>query len=250
MFSTFFYNPIYNLIVFLLNYIGDTGVVIIIGTLIIKVLLFPLYNKQINNQLAMKKAKPELDEIKERYKVKDISKEERQKIALETMAIYKKYGIKPFSMIFLMLIQIPVIFALYWVFYKGDLPAINTEILYSFISEPQNVTMNFLNYFDLKKSSIILALLAGISQYSYFAISMPDIKLSDFKKGKEGDFKKDLANSMQVNLKFGLPIFITILLTTALNSAIALYWITSNIFAALQEYIVRNKKQELKEKKD
>ncbi|MCK5589306.1 MAG: membrane protein insertase YidC [Candidatus Pacebacteria bacterium] len=246
MFDTFFYNPIYNLVILLSNYIVDAGIVVIITTIIIKFLLFPFYKKQIHNQIAMKKAKPELDNVKEKYKNKNLSKEEKQAIAMETMGLYKKYGIRPFSMILLLILQIPILFALYWVFYKGGLPEIDSEVLYSFVSEPKEIVMNFLGLFPLKESSIFLAALAGITQFLHFSISMPDVKFSDIKK-KGGKMSEDFANSMQVNLKFGLPIFIFFILATALNSAVALYWITSNVFMTTQEYFMRNKKAEIKE---
>jgi YidC/Oxa1 family membrane protein insertase len=113
MFDTFFYNPIYNLVIFLADNISDIGIVIIITTIIIKLFLYPFYTKQINNQIATKKAKPELDALAEKYKGKKLSKEENQEKVKETFAVYKKYGIKPFSAILLLFIQIPILFALY-----------------------------------------------------------------------------------------------------------------------------------------
>ena len=113
MFDTFFYNPIYNIVVFLSNYISDMGIVIIITTIIIKVLLYPFFKKQIHNQIGLKKAKPELDKIKEKSKDKNLTTEQRQAMAMETMEVYKKYKIQPFAMFLLMLIQMPILFALY-----------------------------------------------------------------------------------------------------------------------------------------
>lgn len=113
MFDTFFYNPVYNLVIFLADYIPDMGVVIILATLAIKFLLYPLFKKQIHSQIAMKKAKPELEAITKKSKNKNLSREERQQIGLETMAIYQKHGVNPFSMIIVLIIQIPIILALY-----------------------------------------------------------------------------------------------------------------------------------------
>ncbi|PID83124.1 hypothetical protein CSB11_02915 [Candidatus Campbellbacteria bacterium] len=247
MFDTFFYEPVYNLVIFLANFIHDLGWVIVVATIIIKFILFPLYNRQINTQIATKKAKPELDAIKEKYG-KNASKEERQKMAFETLAIYKKYNIRPFASILLLLIQIPILFALYWIFYKGGLPGVDKSILYSFVSEPdQKLSLNFLNHFDLANSSVVLAVVAAITQYIQLAVSMPDVRFADLKK-KTGRIGEDMAVSMQVNLKYGLPLFILFLLSTTLSAAIAIYWITSNVFMTVQEYFVRHKKAELRKK--
>jgi len=252
MFNTFFYNPIYNLVVFLLNYISDAGFVIIIATLIIKFILFPFYKKQIKAQIATKKAKPEMDAIKKKY---GKSPEDKQKMMMETMAIYKKYDIKPFASIFILAIQMPIIIALYWVFAKGGLPQINSNILYSFVSVPKDISMFFLGIIDLTKTNIVLAAIAGLSQYAYSHITMKDVSFKDpFKEtesnNKKKDFKKtlkdDMSKSFKSSLKYGMPVFIFILLSTVLNSVVAIYWITSNLFQVMQEYLVRNEKEEMK----
>ncbi len=245
MFTTFFYNPIYNLVIFLSNYVVDIGIVIILTTIIIKVLLFPFFTKQINNQIATKKAKPELDALIKKYKGKKLSPEENQAKVKETFAVYKKYNIRPFSMIFLLLLQLPILFALYWIFYKGGLPDVKLENLYSFVSVPERIDMMFLGIFDMTKVSILLAIIAAGTQFLHLSISMPDVKLSDL-KNKTGIMKEDMMNSFQVNIKYGLPVLVLIMLATIFNSAIAIYWITSNIFMAAQEFVVRGKKSELK----
>ena len=244
--------------VFLLDFIPDAGWVVIITTIIIKIIIFPLYTKQIKTQIATKKAKPELDALKEKYKDrKSLTPEQRQRMVLEMMEIYKKYQIKPFSSILVLLIQIPILLALYWIFYKGGLPEINKEILYFFVPAPDNeISMNFLNIFDLRDKSVFLAFVAGLTQFLYLRISMPDVKLSDFKK-PSGDFKEDMASSLQVNIKYGLPLFVFFILATALNSVIALYWIVQNLFTVFQELYVRKDREliralnkEVKEKKE
>ncbi len=113
MFDTFFYNPIYNLVVLLSDYIVDAGVVIIIATLIIKIILFPLYRRQIDNQIATKKAKPHLEALNKKYKGRVLTPEENQQKMQETLALYREHQIKPFSSLFILLIQLPILIALY-----------------------------------------------------------------------------------------------------------------------------------------
>ncbi len=249
MFDTFFYNPVYNFIIFVADYIPDLGIVIILTTIIIKLLLYPLFKKQIHSQIAMKKAKPELDAIAKKSKDKTLSPQERQQIGLQTMEIYKKYKVNPFSMIFVLIIQIPIVFALYWVFYKSGLPTVNDYSLYSFVPKPDDLKMTFLNIIDLTKTNYIIALLAGITQYIALNISMPDISLKDLKQQKQNIEKpmEGFAKTMQVYMKYGLPVLVVFILSTSLNAAIGLYWLVSNIFTAGQEYSMRHKKAELKE---
>ena len=211
MFDALFYNPIYNLFVFLLdNLTSDAGIVIIAVTIIIKIILFPLAKQAIKTQVNMKKIKPELDALQVKYnKGKNLKPEQRQAMATEMMALYKDNGVRPFASFFIILIQLPVLFALYWVFNKGGLPTIDPAILYSFIPMPEQVNMMFLNTFDLTVRSIPLALLAGASQalHSYIAIDVPEAA----PKNADGttDMKADFARSFTMQMKYGLPLLIT-----------------------------------------
>ena len=74
----------------------------------------------------MKKIQPEIDEIKLKYK------DNKQEQALKTMNLYKEKGVNPFSGVFLAFIQLPILIALYMVFYKGGLSQIHLDTLYSF----------------------------------------------------------------------------------------------------------------------
>jgi YidC/Oxa1 family membrane protein insertase len=241
-----FYDPVYNLVVFLSNNIVDAGVVIVLTTIIIKLILFPLFNKQINSQIATKKAKPEIDALTKKYKGKKLTKEESHQKVVETMALYKKYDIKPFSSLLILFIQIPALFALYWIFFKGGLPEVDSDLLYSFVGVPQDISMNFMGIFELEKTSYVLAFLAGVTQYMHLHTSMPDVKFSDLKKKGGSDVKTDMLNSFQVNIKYGLPFLIFFMLISVFNSALAVYWITLNIFSTAQEFVVRDKKSLLK----
>lgn len=68
MFSTFFYNPIYNLFVLILDFItSDVGLAIVLVTILVKIILFPLAKQSIKTQIGMKKIKPELDALQKKY---------------------------------------------------------------------------------------------------------------------------------------------------------------------------------------
>lgn len=94
----------------------------------------------------MRAIEPELAQIRKEYKDK------REVQALKTMELFKKAQVNPFVSIILLFVQIPVIFALYFSVNTGGgiaLPAINTDILYAFIPNPETVTMMFLGFMDI-----------------------------------------------------------------------------------------------------
>lgn len=228
MFGTFIYDPLYNGLIALIGVIpgGDAGIAAIIFTLIIRFILFPLSKSAIKTQEGMKRIQPELEALKEQYK------DDPQVQAQKMFALYKEEQINPFASIFLILIQLPIIFALYFIFLNGGLPDIQIDKLYSFVSAPNSVSMQLFGFVDLASRSIILALLAGITQYIHAqkAFSAPT--------ERDGSFGKDFAHSMQLQMKYGMPVLITIIAFT-LPAIISLYWVTSNIFTILQESFIR-----------
>lgn len=234
--NTLFYQPIYNVLIFIVNNVtfGDVGFAIILVTIIVKFALSPLTKKSIKSQILMKKMEPEIKQIKKDYP----NKEEQAK---KTFELYKKYGTNPFSGCIVVLIQLPVIFALYYVFLKGL--SLDTGMIYSFLEEPTVVHTKFLGLIELggKSKSIILALLAGLTQFIQGYLASPvkqktgDVEvISNDKK----TFQDELSSSMQMNVKYILPVFIAII-SWQISAAIALYFVISNIFTILQEWYIR-----------
>lgn len=225
------YKPFLNALAFLISIIpgGDVGVAVIILTLFVKTALFPLSQKSIESQIKMNLLAPELKKIKE----SGASKEEQAK---QTFELYKNNKTNPFSGCLLVLIQIPIIFALYFVFFKG----MNFEngTLYSFINIPEHINMSFLGILDLGQKSLILAVLAGISQY-FQAVFMPKPIDSG---NKSNSFQENFAKSMQTQMKYVFPVII-VFIAYRVSGAVALYWITSNIFAIGQQLYANRKKK-------
>ncbi len=238
LWNNVFYDPLYNGFIFLADIIpsADLGIVIILFTILIKLALFPFSIKAVKTQRAVKLVEPELKAIKEKYK------DDKQTQATKTMALYKEKNIKPFSGFLLLLIQMPIIFAMYFIFLRGGLPEINLDILYSFVPSPGTINTMFLGFIDVTGKSVVLALLTGASQFIHTSLSMSKSKKSDKKFG-EGSMKEDFARSMKLQMKYVLPVFVTFIAYT-LSSAIALYWTTSNIFHILQELYVKKKFKE------
>jgi len=235
LWNTIFYQPVYNILIFIINNItfGDVGFAIIIITIIIKFALYPLTKKSIRSQILMKKMEPEIKQIK-----KDFPNKEEQ--AKKTFELYKKYGTNPFSGCLVVLLQLPVIFALYYVIYKGL--SLDTGPIYSFLSKPTAINTNFLGLIAMGGKSIVLAILAGLTQFIQGYLSSPiKPKVEVLKEGVAPDkasFQDELSNSMQTNVKYILPVFIAFI-SWRISAAVALYFVISNIFTIVQEWYIR-----------
>lgn len=231
--NTVLYDPLHNTLAFLVNIIpgGDVGIAVILLTIIVKLILFPLSQKALKSQAAMRELTPELAEIKEKY---GDNKEEH---ARQTFALYKKYNISPVSGCLPILIQIPIIFALYRVFMKGI--SFTADSLYAFIPVPVIVSTSFLGILDLTAHSIVLAIITGVSQFIQAYFSIASLPTPEKKEGKRS-FQEELARSMQIQTKYVLPIFIGVI-AYQVSAAVALYWCTNNIFTILQELYIRKK---------
>jgi YidC/Oxa1 family membrane protein insertase len=237
LFNTFLYNPIYNLLVYLIDIIpgGDVGVAVIFLTIIIKLILYPVSLGAVKTQMKMRLVEPELKKIQEAYKDK------KEELAKKTFEIYKKNKINPFSSIIILFIQIPVIFALYFAIWKG-LPIIKSDILYSFIKNPELVSMNFLGLIDVSQSKVfVLAFIAGLTQFFQAKYAMPEFKKPETKSdSKEISFKDEMMKGMHVQVRYVLPV-LTFFISYGLISVIAIYWTISNLFAIGQEFYIRKR---------
>jgi YidC/Oxa1 family membrane protein insertase len=236
LFNTFLYVPIYNLLIFFVDVVpyGDVGIAVIIVTVIIKVLLWPFSIMAIKTQRRMKFVEPQLKKIREKYK------DNKEKQALETLALYKNNGIRPFSSLLVTLLQLPVIFALYFVFHNEHLLAPNQDLIYSFIAFPSQISPLFLGIFPTTGHVLVLALVAGLAQFlqAYITIPVPP-KSTDAKPGGAEEFARALA----IQSRLILPILIGALAYT--SGALAIYFITSSIVSLFQEYYVRFKLRHL-----
>ncbi len=233
LFNTFLYKPLYNGLIALMDLLPwlDAGVIVILFTIIIKFAIFPLSRKAVTAQMELKAIEPELTAIREKYK------DDKQEQAKKTMDLYKEKKINPFSSLLVILIQLPIIFALYFVFLKSGLPELNSELLYSFVPRPENINMDFLGILNITGKSVSLALLAGISSFFQIRFSVPAYKK---KENATPSFKDDLARSMSLQMRYVFPV-IVFFISFSISGVIALYWTTSNLFTLAQEMVIRKK---------
>lgn len=235
------YTPLYNALVFLIGTLpnADVGVAVIVLTVLVKLILFPLSQKAVRAQAKMKDMEKPLAKIKEQYK------DNKEELARQTMSLYKKYQVNPFLGFVLILVQIPIIFSLYYVFFKGGLPIIDQSLLYNFIKSPDFVNMHFLGFMDISKNQWTLALLAAITQFFQAKFSFPK-ETNDKPKTDKSSFMDDMARNMRVQVKYVLPVMVFFFAWNILG-AVALYWAVSNIFAIGQELYIRHRIKKDKE---
>lgn len=233
LFDATIYHPIYNALAFLVNIVpgADVGIAIILLTIVIKLILFPLSMVAVRTQIIMRELDPKLKELRKELKDKP------EELARKTLALFKENRVNPFASILLIIIQLPVIIGLYFVFFnEGNGGGFDPNILYSFIAEPMNASFSFLGLVDLTSSSIVLALLVAASQYVVSRMMMPTAP--EQPDGEKRSFQADLQKSMHVQMRYVFPIVIGVI-AYVISAAVALYFLVSNLFAIGQEIYVK-----------
>ena len=231
-FNSFIYQPLYNALAFLVSVVpgADVGIAIIILTIIIKLILFPLSFSAVKTQVAMKEIDPQLKQLR-----KDLANN-KEELAKKTMALFKDKKVNPFASIFLILIQLPIILGLYFVFRSGGTGvAFDPSVLYSFVTAPMNASFTFLGFINLTGRSIVLALLVAVTQYFASKMMMP--KAPESPDGEQS-FKNDLAKSMHIQMRYVFPVVIGVI-AYVISGAVALYFVVSNLFTIGQELYVK-----------
>jgi len=232
-FITTVYQPLYNLLILLIDMIPGHGVfwATILLTIIVKVILMPLAKKAMISQIKMKGVQEKIKDIQEKFKD---NKEELTKRIIE---LYKTEGVNPLSPILLILIQLPIILSLYFIF-KSGLPVLNTEIIYGFIPTPEKVSMIYLGL-DLAGKSLVLAILTGLTQFFYIKRTFAKNNESKENKNSTPTKAEEFQKALSFQFTYIMPFIIAIIAYT-LPAVISIYWITSNIFAYMQDIYIRN----------
>jgi len=228
-FQDIFYLPILNLLIFFYNTIAfhNLGLAIILVTLLIRIVLFPFFHKGAKQQMLMQRIQPKVKKIQEEHK-KDMQK---QSEAL--MALYKEHGINPFSSFLLLLIQLPILIALYWAVRSG-LGSGTIAGLYSFVPAPATINTMFLGFINLAVPSIVLILLAAVAQYF-------QARLAIYKQpaGHTLSPTEKIARQMS----FIGPVM-TIVIFYSLPAAVGLYWLVASLFSIVQQIFVNRHLEE------
>lgn len=223
----FFIKPLLNLLLFLYNNVPghDLGIAIIIITIIIRVVVLPLSLKSARAQRKMKMLAPELNALKEQHK------DDQQAFAKAQMEFYKHNGVSPITSCLPVLIQLPILIALYRIF-QEVLTTINPSQVYSFISLPEKINPTFLGFLDLSKpEKFVLPVLAAILQYFLAIMTTPIDKSKN----------PSMEQKMNRQMVFLMPLM-TLFFAISLPSGLALYWVAGTLFSIVQQVIVNREK--------
>ena len=232
LFSAIFYQPILNLLIVIYNITPghDMGVAIIVLTILVKLILAPLSWKQLASQKMLQDIQPRLNEIKEQYK------NDKEGLARAQMEYFQEQKINPLSSCFPLLIQLPFLFAMYYVFMSGLKNTGFAELLYPFVQNPGKLNETFLGVISLTAhGNIILALATAGAQY--WQTKMISAKRPPKVPGAKDE---DMAAAMTQNMVVFMPI-ITGIMTYQFPAGLGLYWFFQTIVAIVQQYLFNMK---------
>lgn len=222
LFNNYIYEPLLEVLKFLYGNFSfhDLGIAIILLTLVVRVVLLPIFYKGAKDQALLQKLAPKLKEIQTKHK------NDKEKQVQATMALYKEHKVNPFSSIFLLIIQLPILIALFKMFSYGlgAIPDLNPL---------------FFGLIDLTKRNLVFVVLAAIAQYWQSKLMIP----------KSSKLTKNLSTQERMSRQM---IFIGPLMTMLflgvfkfggnyLPAAVALYWLTTSIFSAIQQIIINKR---------
>ncbi|GHO86574.1 YidC/Oxa1 family membrane protein insertase [Dictyobacter formicarum] len=252
LFNIIFTYPIFNGLILLYHLFGDFGLSIVVLTLIIKLVLFPLTLQQLKSTKATQALQPQMQEIRKKY----ANDQQAQAAALQNL--YKEYGVNPLAGCLPLLVQLPVLYGLYYALSTGlrtdRLQDIN-EHLYPFV--PHFTTLpkltfdwfawlSFLNpilhvnwtwTFPLNAPdpSHVLPILAGLATFVSLRMAQPKTAPVTTTSGKPA--ASDPTQQSMKMMQYIMPFF-TVFIGWNFPSGLALYWTISSIFQAVQQYFV------------
>lgn len=234
IFHSIVYQPIYNALIFFYNTIPgeDFGIAIILVTLLLKLLLFPLSQKQIEQQKKLQELQPKIKEIQDR------NKDNKEKQTKELMEFYKTNKANPFGGCLPLIVQLVFLIAIYRVLMNISDANLMTDAntLYSFVSNPGQIQSLFIGLVDLSKPFWLFAVLAAGAQFVQTKMMMGKQSAVAKKDGKEADFAS-IMNKQMLYLGPGLTLFIGIKFAAGLS----LYWLVSTLFAIWQQWHLAKK---------
>ena len=230
IYNVLLFQPLLNLLVYLYNHIGDIGISIIIITLLTRIILFYPSFKALKSQKALQDLQPKIKDLQNKHKD---NKEEQTKALMD---FYKEKKVNPFSSCLPMLIQLPIIFALYGVFRSG-LSSINNEFLYSFIKAPESINTMFLGIINMGETNLPLAILAGGLQFIQAKLMMAKTQKNNQPKTKSPQGIADMSGMLSKQMLYLMPAM-TVFIAMSLPSGLALYWVTTTLFAIGQQYVI------------
>lgn len=231
-FTSLFYQPLFNLLIFFYAIIPghDLGVAIILLTLFVKLILLPLSWKQIEAQYKMQELQPKLKILKEQHK------DNKEALALAQIQMFKECKINPLSSCLPLLVQFPFLIALFYVFQNGIKGGESMTLLYPFIQNPGTLNETFFGILSLTaKNNILLAALTAGLQFWFMKISIPQKKTEKQKEKAEKKHDEDFTAIMNQQMIVFMPL-ITGVMAYQFPNGLGLYWVAQTVLSILQQY--------------
>lgn len=224
LFNEILYRPLFNAVVFLYNILPghDFGFAIVVLTALIRILFFPLSIRTVRSQKALSQLNPKIQEIKQKFK------DDKAAQSAETMKLYKDNNINPLSGCLPLIIQLPILIALYQAFIAGLKPE-NLNLLYRFVSNPGVVNKISFGFIDITSKMPLLAIFAGAAQF---------VQAWGTKAQNKGSSANKEMAALNSQMLYFFPIMI-IIIGWNLPAGLVLYWITTTLFSVLEQLYIK-----------
>jgi YidC/Oxa1 family membrane protein insertase len=225
--------PLFNLLVGITDILPthNMGLAIILVTIIVRLILLPPSLHQVRqmtkNQEKMKAIQQKLKDIQAKHK------DDKAKQAEATMQAYKEAGVNPAAGCLPLLIQLPILLALYRVFLGGIGPE-TFHYLYSFVGQPESLQTVFLQI-PLTEPSLLLGVIAGVLQFILMRYASPAAPPPAPNTNEQA---AQMMQSMQRNMMYFFPVM-TVFIALQLPAALSLYWVASTVLAIIQQYAIK-----------
>ncbi len=236
-----FYRPIYNTLIYLTDIMPghDLGWAIIVLTILIRIILLIPNQKALEQQKKLQKIQPKIAELQKKYEG------DQQKIGEETLKLWKEHKVNPMGSCLPMLLQLPVLIALYSAISNG-LDAGSTYFLYEPLKgfNIDTIHANFLGILDLSVPNIIvLPIILAVLQFIQMKLSLGNAKAKKdaASKDKKADAPSDPNAMMSKSMTYFFPVMIGFM-AMGFPAGVSLYWGVSTIFGILQQIWVNREK--------
>jgi len=216
--------PMHKILSYFFNFTGNYGYAIILLTILVRIVFFPLNQYSMKSMGKMKSLGPEIENLKTRFK------DDKQQLQKEMMKLYKVNGVNPASSCFPILIQIPIFFSLYKLLLL-DLAMRHSPFIWVWKDLSAKDPLTIFNLFGLLPYGVPSFLEIGLLPVLMGSSMWLQMKLSPQPSGSD-DMQK-----MQKKIFMFMPLFLTVILAP-FAAGLILYWVCTNILTIIQQYII------------
>ena len=216
--------PMHKILSYFFNFTGNYGYAIILLTILVRLVFFPLNQYSMKSMGKMKSLGPEIENLKTRFK------DDKQQLQKEMMKLYRVNGVNPASSCFPILIQIPIFFSLYKLLLL-DLAMRHTPFIWVWQDLSAKDPLTIFNLFGLLPYNVPTFLEIGLLPVLMGSSMWLQMKLSPQPSGS------DEMQKMQKKIFMLMPLFLTVILAP-FAAGLILYWVCTNVLTIVQQYII------------